>query len=345
MRRFLLTSLLFILSTVFAFGQKTIKGKILNEATKDPIPYANIGVINSNVGTISNFDGSFSIIIPQKLIHDSLTFSSLGFFKKTMALSILETRKDYTILLNEKATILGPVVILAKKLREKLVVLGNRSYDGGNYEPDTTYAGRAVALLITNKDFSKKSVVPIYLRKANLAIFRNNLESFKFRIRINKYDSLTGKPGEDLLDKSIVLESFWKSGWVTFDLTQLNFRVTGPFFVTFEQLVDLRERTDIAMGFRKIMRTHPEWYQTDTVEFEGKKQITQKLLMGGIDLPGTFIGSTYSKSAIAKYPCFVRKTSLAEWVQVPMVIGATVELSGLFKTTTSETPIIPPLGN
>ena len=336
-----LTLILFVLSISLTYGQKTIVGKILSVTTKEPIPYANIGVINSNVGTISNIDGSFSIIIPQKLRNDSLTFTSLGFFKNTMAVNLLESKKDYTVFLTEKATLLKPVVITAKKLKDKTVIFGNKNYTGGNYEPDTIYAGRAIALLIDIKNLPKQSSFPIYLKKANLCIFRNNFDVFKFRIRLNKYDSLTGKPGEDLIEKSIVVESNWKTGWINFDLSELNFQVKGPFFVTFEQLLDIKDRTAIAYGYRRIIRDHPEWLKIDTVAYAGSRQITQRLLMGGIDLPGTFIGASYTKSAIEKYSCFVRKTSLGDWEKVPMIIAATVSVSGQFKASTEAIKDIP----
>ena len=85
MYRYLPVILLFSLLSVLANGQKTIVGKVLNKTTHEPIPFANIGVVNSNVGTISNMDGSFSILIPQRLIHDSLFFTSLGFYKQGLA--------------------------------------------------------------------------------------------------------------------------------------------------------------------------------------------------------------------------------------------------------------------
>lgn len=334
MHKLLLTILLLLLSSALTYGQKTIAGRILSGTTHEPIPYANIGIVNSNVGTISNYDGSFSILLPQGLINDSLTFSSLGFFRKTMPVSLLKSNKDYTILLSEKITILNPVIITAKRFKDKTIELGNKNHTYGNYEPDTVYAGRAVALLIDTKNILKRSSLPIYLKKASLCIFRNNFESFKFRIRLNKYDSRTGKPGEDLLDKSIVIESSWKSGWVNFDLSKLNLQVKEPFFVTFEQLLDINDRTAIAFGFREIKRAHPEWFRTDEVLFEGKKLLSQRLLEGGVNLPGTFIGVSYSKTAIKNYSCFVRETSLGDWKKMPMIIAATVTVSGQFRSTT-----------
>jgi hypothetical protein len=340
MHRIILALLLFSLSFNLTFGQKTIVGKILSKTTHEPIPYANIGIVNSNVGTISNFDGTFSIFIPQKLSKDTLTFSSLGFYKDVLAVNPLEAKKDYTVYLSEKATILKSVVITAKRKKEKLVNLGNFTSYGGNYEPDTTYAGRAVALLIDNKSFPKGSSFPVYVKKATLCIFRNNFNSFKFRIRLNKYDSLTGKPGEDLIDKSIIVESNLTSGWLDFDLSTLNYKATGPFFVTFEQLIDKDGRAAIAYGFSDIIHSHPEYLQIDTVRFEGRKEVTQKLIKGGADLPGTFIGITNSNSALAKYSCFVRQSSLGAWTKVPMVIAAMVSVTGQ-ASSVAEEPTIP----
>jgi hypothetical protein len=336
MQRLLLTILLFTLSSVLTYGQKTITGKILSTTTKDPIPYANIGIVNSNVGTISNFDGSFSIVIPKNLSNDTLTFTSLGFFGKAISLDLLESKKEFTIFLKEKVTILSPVTITAKLRKDKSIELGNRTYDGGNYEPDTTYAGRSVALLIDNKNFPKGLSFPVFIKKANLYIFKNNFDSFKFRIRLNKYDSKTGKPGEDLLEKSIVVESDMKFGWLKFDLSQLNFQVNGSFFITFEQLIDLSDRTAIAYGYRDIRRSHPELLINETVIMDGKKEIIQKLIKGGMDLPGTFIGTSYAKSVIGKYSCFIRQTSLGEWEKVPTIIAATVSISKKLSNNTDK---------
>jgi len=343
MHRIILLSIILILLTVHSFGQKTIVGKILSQTTKEPIPFANIGVVNSNVGTLSNLDGSFSIIIPQKQLTDSLTFRSLGFYGKSISINQLESRKEFTIYLNEKATLLSTVIITAKKIKYKKIELGNRVYTSGNYEPDTTYAGRSVALLIDTKNIPNQKSFPVYLKKASLCIFRNNFESFKFRVRINKYDSLTGKPGVDLIDQSIIEESSMKLGWLDFDLSKLNFRITGPFFITFEQLLDSKHRTAIAMGFRDILRSHPEWFRSDSIYFDGKKQYSIKLERGGIELPGTFIGASYSNTEIDKYSCFVRKTSLGEWYKIPAIMAATVTLSGQFIDTKDLPQIAPPL--
>jgi len=340
MHKLQLTFFLIIFSFSLAYSQKTIVGKISNKTTHEPIPYANIGVVNSRAGTISNLDGSFSIILPEKLSIDTLTFTSLGFFAKKIPINILNPNENYTISLNEKTTILKPVIIIAN-VKDKLIEIGNRVYHNGNYQPDTTYAGRSVALLIDIKNLPEQSSHPVFLNKAKLYIFRNNFSSFKFRIRLNKYDSLKGKPGADLIDKNIIVKSGIISGWIDFDLSKLNFQITGPFFVTFEQLIDIKDRAKIASGFRKIMRDHPEWLVTEVINFEGETMLNQVLTKDEIDLPGTFIGTSGSKPVIEKNTCFVRETSLGEWHKFPKILTATVSVSGLFGYTAMESVSAP----
>lgn len=329
MNRLLNTLLLLILLSTQVYGQKTIVGKVLNKTTHEPIPYANIGILNSNVGTLSNKDGSFSILIPERLSHDTLIFTSLGYCKKKLSVYSHKPTQDLSIYLDELAIMLKPIVIIAKRSKGKLFELGNSRFFTGTYEPDTTYAGRAVALLIDNRSFKKGLTFPILVKKASLFIYKNNFETFKFRIRINKYDSLTGKPGEDLIDKNIIVESSVKGGWLDFDLANLYFKATSPFFVTFEQLIDRDDRATVALGFRDITRLHPNWIQRDTLVFNGKKHVIQKFTKEGLEIPGTFIGVTNSKSDLNKYSCFIRQTSLAEWVKVPIVIAATISATAI----------------
>ncbi|MBB6001915.1 serine hydrolase [Arcicella rosea] len=328
---------IFLIFSNLNFGQRIIKGKTLNRSTKEAVPYVNIGIRNTNVGTISNLDGSFSIVIPQKLISDTVIFSALGFGKRMIPLKLLEQDKEITIYLSEKITLLNQITITAPKQKNKTFELGNRSFNGGVYEPDTTYAGRCIALLIENKDsyIQKGLVFPAYLGKVNLRIFRNNLKSFKFRIRLNDVDSLTGQPNEDLLQQSIIVESSMKNGWLNFDLSHLNYQITKPFFITFEQILDINDRTVIADGYRDFMTKYPERLKIDTVEFEGKKEVRKKIMRGGIDLPGTFIGISSTKTNL--FSCFERENSWGNWKKVHGIVCAYVTLNTQTQVTNDVT--------
>lgn len=314
----------FLLAVISVSAQISIHGRVVHRKTKESIPYANIGVAGSSIGTLSNTDGSFSVIIPKNLISDTLQVSALGFSRKIIPIVSLSGRKDVTIYLTEKAVVLSSITVSARKDKYKTFELGNRTVKGGVLETDTTYAGRSMALLIDNKEMKNGFTFPAYIQKARLKILKNNLASFKFRIRLNALDTITGKPGEDLLQQSIVIESSMRSGWLEFDLSGLNYQVTSPFFITFEQITDLADRTLVADGFRQLMGKHPEWLKTDTVMVEGNQEIRSTLVRGGLDLPGTFICIGGSPK---RYSSYVRETSFAEWIKVNGILTATVTLS------------------
>lgn len=75
----LLSSCLLFFS--YGFSQTTkIKGKVVDE-NNQPIPFVNINFINTNIGTITNFDGYFNM--ETKWATDSLSASFLGYDKSS----------------------------------------------------------------------------------------------------------------------------------------------------------------------------------------------------------------------------------------------------------------------
>ncbi|MFM9836735.1 MAG: carboxypeptidase-like regulatory domain-containing protein [Cyclobacteriaceae bacterium] len=320
-------SLAFFLTFHFAYSQISIKGKVVDQYTKKPIAYANIGIVNTGIGTISNEDGSFSLQVPDVNLKDTLRLSAIGFAKKNLAIQSFFNR-DLTIYLEEQITELNEVTVTSKKEKNKFFELGNKKSRGGTLETDTVYAGSATALLIENVNPIQKDLsFPVYLKSARIRIFRNNLPSFKLRVRLYSIDSVTHCPGEDLLKKSIVVESSMKNGWVIFDFSELQFLVTKPFFVAFERILTKKDRELIATGFQEFMRKHPNRLKVDTVIFEGKKQVRNRLGLSGIDLPGTFIGIAGNEAAKKIYKCYTRKSSFDKWEKVRGVLAATVTVS------------------
>jgi hypothetical protein len=76
----------FILGFLFCFynladAQQNIvlNGKIVDKHTGQSLPYASIGLSKSSLGTISNQNGEFKIVIPSELINEKIIFSFLGY--------------------------------------------------------------------------------------------------------------------------------------------------------------------------------------------------------------------------------------------------------------------------
>ena len=85
----LLLSVISIVSSAQDYWQ--IKGIVTNSETLEPLPYANIRILNKSLGIISNQQGRFSIRLPAEFRSDTLTFSYIGFKKQVIPLDQVRT--------------------------------------------------------------------------------------------------------------------------------------------------------------------------------------------------------------------------------------------------------------
>ncbi|MGE0079019.1 MAG: STN and carboxypeptidase regulatory-like domain-containing protein [Bacteroidales bacterium] len=67
-------------------------GKIFDKTTKSPIPFATVAIEKQGLGTISNFDGVFSIRIPKHLIKSNITISYLGYQNLVVPAELLKDK-------------------------------------------------------------------------------------------------------------------------------------------------------------------------------------------------------------------------------------------------------------
>jgi hypothetical protein len=67
-------------STIKAEKEHTqLSGKVIEKNADTPLPYANIGIYNRNIGTISNEDGEFVLKLRDNHTGDTLVFSYMGY--------------------------------------------------------------------------------------------------------------------------------------------------------------------------------------------------------------------------------------------------------------------------
>jgi hypothetical protein len=63
----------------FSFNIKYITGKIVDDETSEPLPFATIALKNRGKGTVSNINGDFGLKITPELVNDTLSISYLGY--------------------------------------------------------------------------------------------------------------------------------------------------------------------------------------------------------------------------------------------------------------------------
>ncbi len=60
-------------------NQIIVSGRIIDQNTRKPVPYANICLVGRSLGSVSNMNGEFIIKIPGNMLNDSLGISCIGY--------------------------------------------------------------------------------------------------------------------------------------------------------------------------------------------------------------------------------------------------------------------------
>ena len=106
---------LVFLFCVASFAQTTVKGTV-NDASGLPLPGANIIVVGTSTGVVTDFDGNFSLNVDQNPPF-SIQVSSVGF--ETLTQEITKNNETLALVLNE-GSFLDEVVISASRTPERI---------------------------------------------------------------------------------------------------------------------------------------------------------------------------------------------------------------------------------
>jgi len=104
-----------LLCCAFTFAQTTVKGKVVDDSGQ-PLPGANIIVVGTTSGTITDFDGNYSLTINQEPPF-SIEVSSVGFDTITKEVTTNPQTIDVTMV---EGTFLDEVVISASRTPERI---------------------------------------------------------------------------------------------------------------------------------------------------------------------------------------------------------------------------------
>jgi hypothetical protein len=79
-------------STAIPEQQKHIlvKGRVLDSQTRQPIPYATVGLPNKSLGNVTNFDGVFVFKIPKEYYATNVVVSHIGYKPQEIQISLLQ---------------------------------------------------------------------------------------------------------------------------------------------------------------------------------------------------------------------------------------------------------------
>lgn len=199
-----------------------IKGVVKDSISGEPIPFVNIWVENEEIGTTSDFDGSFTI--NSKDTNKNLIFSALGFHKRA-----IKGSNAKEVYLKAKVIELDEVVLLNKK-ETKEIEIGKtpnailQTFDNGP---------KIEAKFFPYKDSYKKTP---FIKKVSIHT-DNKID--KATIKIHFYSvNADGSPGEELVTKDFLIavnKGILKN---KFDVSDFNLVMpTNGVFVAYEKLI------------------------------------------------------------------------------------------------------------
>lgn len=178
----LLFSLVFFVAMIGAHAQQiTITGKVIDRETKEPLPYASVGINGKPIGLISNEQGEFDFHIPADLRNDILAVNMLGYqIYEAPVWSLLSS--EPVVIEMQAASVLLKEVIVTDSLRggEILKLALSRieeNYPGEPFQLDGFY-----------RDVKKMGGTYISLLEAAVKIYDEDYRAprnkFKLRERV-----------------------------------------------------------------------------------------------------------------------------------------------------------------
>lgn len=210
-----------------------IKG-VLIDSLNNPIKYANIGVLRTSLGTVTNENGEFIINLSKKQFSDTLKFSCLGYKSKKILVNDLLNQNSSIkkIYLKEHSELLEEIILTAQKRdtytkgKEKIKTRTRVNFAISNKNNLNLGAEIGRKFMLGSKRASLIENLKFYL-------LNNNFKAVKFRINI--YGIHKNKPFKKLNDSNLIIDvndSF--TGWVNIDLSTYGIKVQQNIIISVE---------------------------------------------------------------------------------------------------------------
>lgn len=179
------------------------KGKVVDNNSGSPLSYASLLVQGTNISTISNTDGEFSLKISRDIDNPKVQVSFIGFKNKIIALADIEN--DNSKIKLESSTVLLPELnVISKDANALMKAVFDKIADNYNNVPTSmtafyretikknrTYVSLAEAVVDINKQSyisSRPDVAKLY--KTRKQADYDKLDTISFKLQGGPYNSL-----------------------------------------------------------------------------------------------------------------------------------------------------------
>jgi hypothetical protein len=256
-----------------AQSQQQLTGQVIDKKTKEVLSYVNIGVVGKNIGTVTDREGKFTLLVPEINYDDPLRISIIGYKSIEMKVNEVEKqlRNSRVIEMTESNYQMNEVVISSTALLSKKV--GNTKY---NKNIQAAFGedklGNEMGILIKIK--KRKTII----KDVSFALNTTDLDTVRFRLNI--YSTKRGKPVKNILKENVIIETTISDGLVTTDLSDYHIVVEDDFLISLEWIEDY---PDGSIHFGATLLSKPIWVrETSQAKFT-------KIPIVGIGLSATIL--------------------------------------------------------
>lgn len=197
----ILSLILFLISSYQLFSQDiNIQGVIKDSENNEPIRFAAVSVYNELKGISSDENGRFKLTLPPEYLNRKIAISSIGYNDTIIDITLL-TGQDNRIKLNPKKYEIAGAVIIAQKKREIIIDKLKKSIFN-----QISSVGSSDPRIISKFFHYEKEYENMFIEEIGFFFNRYydaDIEP-RFILRIMQVDSVTGYPGSDLLEKTVV---------------------------------------------------------------------------------------------------------------------------------------------
>ncbi|WP_298266066.1 carboxypeptidase-like regulatory domain-containing protein [uncultured Lutibacter sp.] len=215
-----------------------MSGQIIDSETKKPIEFVNIGILNKNLGTVSDLQGKFNFNTSKEYIKDSITISHINY--QSVKIPVLAI-KNQIVLLDPRTNELSEIIVTNRKKSSRKI--GVKTYNPllwlGGISKNNDIIENAQRINIPNKSVRVK-FVNIYLRKG--------FESDSTFVRINFYKNKNDEPGDRIIFQNIIQKKKIETGWLQIDLTHDSIYLDEDFFIGVEFMPNFEKSQDVYIG-------------------------------------------------------------------------------------------------
>lgn len=222
--------LILLLNCNKIFGQN-ISGVVINENSKLPVEYVNIGIVRKNIGTVSDFYGKYNLPLDSQFDDDTLLFSSIGYLPFSIKISDLKKGNNKTVFLKEKVYEIKEIIVTPRTFTpHTLGITTHFKYFCAGFKENLL--GYELGAFMNVKKSAIIKMVKINIAACSYDSIFYRLNIYKVTGKMN-FENILTNPVYINLPKDKVKEE------IQIDLQDQHIVIDGDFLVTLEHVKDL----------------------------------------------------------------------------------------------------------